>query len=122
MQQCSHSKTLKCGRFFCPTLYIAEKFPKLSAEKAKEGIFVGPQIRKLINDDVFPTTMNELEKSAWESFKEVVSKFLGNKKSSDYIVEEMLGNFQKLGCRMSIKVHYFAFPFRIFSCKFGTYE
>ena len=38
--------------------YIAEKFPKLSAEKVKEGIFVGPQIRKLINDDVFHATMN----------------------------------------------------------------
>ena len=101
--------------------YIAEKFSKLSAEKVKEGIFVGPHIRKLINDDVFHTTMNQLEKNAWESFKEVVSKFLGNKKSSDYknIVEEMLGNFQKLGCRMSIKVHYLHTHLEFFPAKLG---
>ena len=27
--------------------YIQEKFPNLSAEKVKEGVFVGPQIGKL---------------------------------------------------------------------------
>ena len=43
-----------------------------------------------------------------QSFKDVVSNFLGNKKSPNYqtIVEQMLTNFQTLGCRMSVKVHY----------------
>ena len=27
--------------------YIQDKFPNLSAEKVKQGVFVGPQIRKL---------------------------------------------------------------------------
>ena len=30
--------------------YIREKFPNLNAEKVKEGVFVGPQIRKLTQD------------------------------------------------------------------------
>ena len=30
--------------------YIQEKFPNLSAEKVKVGVFVGPQIRKLTKD------------------------------------------------------------------------
>ena len=88
--------------------YISEKFPHLSAEKVKEGVFIGPQIRMLINDKLFITKMNDTEKNAWQSFKDVVSNFLGNKKSPNYqtIVEQMLTNFQTLGCRMSVKVHY----------------
>jgi len=30
--------------------YLAEKFPRLSETKIKEGVFVGPQIRKLCGD------------------------------------------------------------------------
>ena len=65
--------------------------------------------------------MNQLEKNAWESFKEVVSKFLGNKKSFDYknIVEEMLGNFQKPSCRTSIKVHYLHSHLEFFPANLG---
>ena len=53
-------------------LYIADKFPKLSGEKVKEGIFVGPQIRQLIIDEQFQLTMTNVEKNAWLSFREVV--------------------------------------------------
>ena len=33
--------------------YLAEKFPRLSEAEIKEGVFVGPQIRKLFRDDMF---------------------------------------------------------------------
>ena len=96
--------------------YISEKFPHLSAEKVREGVFIGPQIRMLINDELFITKMNDTEKNAWQSFKDVVSNFLGNKKSPNYqtIVEQMLTNFQTLGCRMSGKSPLFAFHFDFF--------
>ena len=47
-------------------------------------------------------------KKAWLSFAEVVSKFLGNTEDSDYktIVENMLACFERLGLRMSLKVHF----------------
>ena len=64
--------------------YISEKFPHLSAEKVKGGVFIGPQIRMLINDELFITKMNDTEKNAWQSFKDVVFNFLGNKKSLNY--------------------------------------
>ena len=50
--------------------------------------------------------MTDVEKSVWLSFREVVFKFLGNENDPDYrsIVRNMLDKFQKLGCRMSIKV------------------
>ena len=33
--------------------YMKQKFPKLSHAKVKEGIFVGPQIRKLLQEPEF---------------------------------------------------------------------
>ena len=60
-----------------------------------------------MTDEIIQTKMKEIERNAWESFKEVVSKFLGNRKSPNYvsIVGESLRNFQKLGCRMNVKVN-----------------
>ncbi|GFT08578.1 uncharacterized protein TNCV_661581 [Trichonephila clavipes] len=47
------------------------------------------------------------EKNAWNSFKLVVTGFLGNKKDPRYkaLVAEMLQNYKILCCNMSIKVH-----------------
>ena len=52
--------------------YICEKFPIVSEAKLKEGIFNGPDIRKLMSDAAFKSTMDEKEKAAWISFSEVV--------------------------------------------------
>ena len=88
--------------------YLIKKFPKLSEAKIKEGIFDGPQIRMLLNDSDFINEMNEIEKAAWLSFKKVVKNFLGIRKNEKYkeIVEEMLKNFQTLGCLMNLKIHF----------------
>ena len=74
-----------------------------------QGVFVGPQIRKLAKDPQFLSTMTDVEKKAWLSFVKVVSKFLGNTKDPDYqnIVENMLACFQALGCRLSLKDHFY---------------
>ena len=56
--------------------YIQEKFFYMSAEKVKERVFVGPQIRKLTKDAQLLSTMTDVEKKAWVSFTEIVSKFL----------------------------------------------
>ena len=57
--------------------------------------------------------MYKTEENAWKSFKEVVKHFLGNRKSPDYenIVDDMLNNFHKLGCNMSIKSALSAFSY-----------
>ena len=61
-----------------------------------------------MKDATFETTMTTVEKMAWISFKNVTCKFLGNYKNPDYvaIVEDMLENYKKLGCRMSVKLHF----------------
>jgi hypothetical protein len=88
--------------------YLSRKFPGISTEKLKAGIFDGPQIRQLVEDSHFTESMNEIESNAWCSFVKVIQNFLGKHKSQNYVelVGEMLTNFNKLGCNMSIKVHY----------------
>ena len=54
-------------------MYLRKQFEKLSDAKIKEGIFDGPQIRKMFKDQNFIHHMNEIEKSAWLSLK-VLSK------------------------------------------------
>ena len=88
--------------------YIVSVFPGLSYDKIEAGVFDGPQIRKLIDDREFRNTMGLVELEAWNSFVLVVKKFLGNERAVNFelIVETMLKNFRKLGCKMSIKVHF----------------
>ena len=88
--------------------FLTRKFPRISDAKIKEGIFVGPQIRELMNDKVFERSLNETEAAAWNSFKDVVKKFLGNYRAIDFevIVTELLHNYRQLGCNMSLKIHF----------------
>ena len=64
--------------------FRCKKFPKLSQAKLKEGIFVGPQIRKVFEDPEFEKALNTLELRAWHAFKWICSNFLGNFKSNSF--------------------------------------
>ncbi|GBM29458.1 hypothetical protein AVEN_255843-1 [Araneus ventricosus] len=88
--------------------YLCHQFPGLSEAKLKEDVFVGPDKRKMMKDENFETKMETNGRKAWESFKLSFTSFLGNKKNPNYesIVEEMIKNFQILGCSMSLKVHF----------------
>ena len=88
--------------------YLWEKFTRLSETKLKEGIFIGPQIRDIIKDEYFNKLLQGDEKSAWDSFKFVVKGFLGNRRAQNYekLVNNLLHSYQKLGCNMSLKVHF----------------
>ncbi|KRZ79014.1 hypothetical protein T10_10164 [Trichinella papuae] len=51
--------------------YHCTQFPLLSDAKLKEGIFVGPDIQKLIKDKMFSSTMTQVEEEAWVAFTNV---------------------------------------------------
>jgi len=104
--------------------YLGEKFPAVSDAKLKEGIFDGPQIRTLFRDENFITQMNDTEKAAWQSFKNISQNFLGNEKSEDYqnLVEELLENFKQLGCLMSLKLHFLHSHLDYFPQNLGDYN
>lgn len=94
--------------------FLKKTFPKLSDAKITAGIFTGPQIRKLMQNEEFPKLLLKQKSpaakrsyEAWKSFKEVVDGFLGNHKVDNYknIVTKMLKDYNKMGCRMSQKMH-----------------
>jgi hypothetical protein len=63
--------------------YLRDKLPKLSDAKLKKRIFIGPQIRGIIKDDLFVHLLTETEKSAWLTFKAVCLNFLGHVKAEN---------------------------------------
>ncbi|XP_076053032.1 uncharacterized protein LOC143032339 [Oratosquilla oratoria] len=88
--------------------FLQLKFPRISLEKLKAGIFDGPQIRELMKDSMFDDALNAAELSVWCSLKSVIRNFLGNNRSAEYEkeVDELLNSYQKLGARMSVKMHF----------------
>jgi len=74
----------------------------------KEGIFIGPQRRDLIKDEYFDRLLQGDEKAAWDSFKFVVKGFWGNRRAQNYeeLVNNLFQSYQKLGCNMSLKIHF----------------
>jgi hypothetical protein len=62
----------------------------------------------MMDDDSFTDTMTEIKEYAWNAFKEVVNKFLGNIKDPLYkeIVRNMLDKFKLLGCNITLQLHF----------------
>ena len=81
--------------------FLREKFPRISMEKLKAGIFDGPQIRELMKD-------SKVELSTWQSLKSVVTNTLGNHWNAEYEkeIEELLKSFRQIGARTSVKLHF----------------
>ena len=77
-------------------------------KKIKAEIFDGPQIRHLLKDHEFISTMKNKELQAWKAFLDVVKNFFGNMKSQNFseLVENLLLDFHSLQCNMSVKVHF----------------
>ena len=102
--------------------YSREKFPKLSDVKLKEDIFIGPQIREIINDDLFAHLLTETEKSAWLTLKADCLHFLGNVTAENYkqLVEQLLNAYQIMGCNMSLKIHCLHSNLGVFLPKLGA--
>ena len=51
--------------------YVRNKFPNVSDAKIKDGVFIGPQIREIIQDKQFAEDLNETERIAGLSFKRI---------------------------------------------------
>ena len=87
--------------------YLAETFPSLSQAEIKEGIFISPQIRKIVVDETFITHLKRKEKLTFESLKKVCENFLGNHRSEDYVpvVNDLLSYYHDIRCNISLKVH-----------------
>ncbi|XP_017483346.1 PREDICTED: uncharacterized protein LOC108372214 [Rhagoletis zephyria] len=71
------------------------------------NFFIRQYFSFLILIKEFPKKLTRVEKAAWMSFMSVVQGFLGNHKAANYVelVESLVENYGKMGCRMSLKLH-----------------
>ncbi|XP_076036895.1 uncharacterized protein LOC143022524 [Oratosquilla oratoria] len=104
--------------------FLQDVFPKLSAAKVEAGVFIGPQIKKVMECKEFPKKLTRTERAAWDSFVAVVLGFLGNHKAENYVelVETLVTNYGKMGCRMSLKVHILDAHLHKFKENMGAYS
>ena len=67
------------------------------------------KIRKLIKDDEFVNSMNDLELLTWTSLVDAGKNLLGNRRAENYkeLVEKLLKSLQDIGTHMSINVHFY---------------
>ena len=95
----------KTGRGF---VYVRNKFPNVSDAKIEEVIFIGPQIRELMQDKQFDEDLNETERNPWLSFKRICKEFLENHKAANYqdVFQDLLTSYKAMGCNMSLKIHF----------------
>ena len=88
--------------------FLRNKFSNVSDAKIEEGIFIGPQIRELMEDKQFDEDLNETEGNAWLSFKRICKDVLVNHKAANYqdVVQDLLTSYKAMGCNMSLKIHF----------------
>jgi len=88
--------------------YVRNKFPNVSDIKIKEGIYIGPQIRELMQDKQFDEDLNEAQRNAWLSFKRICKDCLGNHKGANDqdVVQDLLTLYKAMGFSMSLNIHF----------------
>jgi len=86
----------KTGRGF---EYLRNKFPNVSDAKIKKRIFIGPQIRELMQGKQFDEELNESERNTWLSFRRICKDFLGNHKAVSYqdVLQDLLTSYKAMG-------------------------
>ena len=58
-------------------------FSSMNEAKDKGGIFVGPQIKIMLASEDMEEQMSDLKRNAWQLFRMVVERFLGNYRRDD---------------------------------------
>ena len=87
--------------------YVRNKYPNVSDTKIKEGIFIGPQIRELLQDRQFDEDLNETERNAWLS-QEDLQGLLSKSQSSELsgCCAGPAAFVKTMGCNMNLKIHF----------------
>jgi hypothetical protein len=80
----------------------------VSDPKIEECIFIGLQIRELLENKQFDEDLNEAERNTCLTFKRISNNFLGNQKAANYqnVVRNLLTSYKPMGCNMSLKIHF----------------
>lgn len=99
-------------------------FPSLSEAKIKAGVYDGPQIEELFQDNDLPKILTVEENYAFDSLKSVCKGFLGNKRDINHtdLIRKMMESFEKLGINITIKMHSLICHLDIFKESCGAYS
>lgn len=78
----------------------------------------------MLQDTAFISSINRTEKLAWNSFKMLTENFLGNHRAADYelLVDNLVESYEKMGCRMSLKLHIIHSHLEKFKENLGAYS
>ena len=85
-------------------MYLKEKVGLFKSEAKLKGVFIGPEIRKLLLGDYVTEKVNLYRIRCLEI--QCVDNFLGTCKAESFveIVENLLQSYQRFGCQMSLKL------------------
>ena len=66
--------------------------------------------------------MSDLERNAYQAFRMIVEGFLGNHRRDDYamVVSNLIESYEKLGYRMSLKLHFLHSHLEFFRSNLGN--
>jgi hypothetical protein len=86
--------------------YLCGKFPRLTSEKVKAGVFIGPLIRQRFKAQQFDAVLSDKQNTARRFFEKVSNGFLGNFKAANFreLVQDLVDSYGQLGCTMSLKI------------------
>jgi len=79
--------------------YVRNKFPNVSDAKIKDSIFIGPQIKELMQGKQLDEDLIETERNAWLSFKRMCKDLYQE------VVQDLLTLYKAMGCN-SLKIHF----------------
>lgn len=101
--------------------HMYEMFPKLTPAKIDAGIFVGPDVLKILKDQIF---YEKLSKKHQNALTDVVENFLGNVKAVNYreLIKKMLKSYEKIDANMSLKMHFLMCHLDNFEENLGAYS
>jgi len=144
MKNVIHKPLIKPSKVFPPPLYIKMgfmknfvkaldvkgpafthlrgKFPRLTYEEVKAGVFIDPQIRQLFKNQQFEAVLSDKENAARQSFEKVSNGFLGNFKAANFkeLVQDLMDSYEQLGCNMLLEMHFVFSLLNFFPLKFDA--
>lgn len=88
--------------------HLQQMFPKLSSAKVKSGVFIGPDIDKILKNYEFKLVLSSEHLTALKAMEKVITGFLGNYRDSQFKenIKAMIDSFEKIKANMSLKVHF----------------
>ena len=101
---------------------MKNKFSNVGDTKIKDVLFIGPQIRELMQDKQFDEDLNKTERNTWLLFKRICNNFLGNHKVAKYqdLVQDPSTSYKAMGCNMRLKIHFLESHLNFFSRKISA--